>query len=313
MMLSNLALDASSAPTLFELSMASGLAASLKPAFDYTLDVFANRGHEWALFAGTKQVELFALLMFTVEKHYLGEYESSFAENFYGLKRTAADGKALTPRNKLTSLLELVLVPYVRAKLDQKNIPWVKHVWAMYELGALVFQFAYLFGKTKFFTPLLRAQGVCIARLTGDDMKKFNERAASTSVTWKTNKIKFLSQGLTSGIRYAVIFSVVILKLLDYYSSPENRAAREAQQRRFNPSMAPPPPMPPVLLPEAGQLVADPRLCPLCGEPRTNPALSSSGYCFCFKCIHSYVEKHMRCPVTGVRCTPLEIRKVFAT
>ena len=240
----------------------------------------------------------------------------SFTENFYGLKRVVAErsgGSGLTPKHKLSSLLELVFVPYLRFKLSRHGVPWISHVWAVYELSELVFQFAYLFGKSQFFTPLLWAQSILIARLTGEDMKRFNEHAASTSVAWSTNKLKYLMQSLTSMIKYSVIFSVVLLKLFEYYSSPENRAAREAQQRRFNPSVAPPPPLPPIPLPEATQLLSDPRLCPLCGEIRENPALSSSGYCFCHKCIYSHVQQYSKCPVTGAPCTTLEIRKVFAT
>lgn len=311
MILSNLALDASSTPTLFELSMANNLASSLRPAFDYVINVFANRGHEWALYANTKKSELFALLVFGVERHYLDEYESSFAENFYGLKRTTSNGQRLTKMNKISSLLEVVLLPYLRSKSHERQIRSVNHAWAVYELVNLVYQLAYLFNRSKYFTPLLRLQRIVVARITGDDVKRFNEKAAAASVTWSANKMRFLVQGFTSAIKYSIIFSVVILRVYEHYNSPESRASREAQQRRFGGLTAPPPPYPPKILPEASQLLVDPRLCPLCGEVRDNPALSTSGYCFCFKCIHRYVEQHHRCPVTGTPCGLLDIRKIY--
>lgn len=89
--------------------------------------------------------ELFTLALLLLESHYLRHYDASFAENFYGLKRrpalqqSAAEAEgvpsraaalgvsvvaAVTPRpglsgrQKVAALFFLVLVPYLKAKLD---------------------------------------------------------------------------------------------------------------------------------------------------------------------------------------------------
>lgn len=311
----NLALDGSTSPTLFELSMANGLTASLKPAFEYFLGVFAARGHEWAVHTSHRKEEMFLVLMMAVERHYLGTCGASFAENFYGLRRARPDGSDLSPKAKLLSLLELTLVPYLRqlslGPSDYRKLS--VYVWSLYEVASLGFQTAYLFNHSKFANPLLWLQGVVLARLTAEDMKKLSEKAASEAVTWSSNKLRFVLQQSAMLLRYSVILSAVMFKLVEYYYSPQNRAAREAQDmRRFGPSAVPPPrPLPPQL--HAAHLLANPALCPICGESRTDPALSSSGYCFCFKCIHKYVEQHKSCPITGSPCELLEIRRIFST
>lgn len=46
--------------------------------------------------------------------------DSSFSENFYGLKRLLLNGKALTLREKELSLIFLVVLPYFKRKIDDK-------------------------------------------------------------------------------------------------------------------------------------------------------------------------------------------------
>jgi len=213
MFLSNLALDASSEPTLFELSMAASLSNSLRPAFDYFIHVFAARGSPAAAFAVENQNEVYAVLLGFVQRYYLAECAASFEENFYGLKRKSLAEDKLSPKQKLTSLLELVALPYIKSKWNQHKYPFVRFFCAAYELFALMFQLGYLFNRTKFYTPLLWLQGICIARLTGDDMKKVNERAAAAAVSWSTSKFQFFVQRLTSALLASVILGAFVFKL----------------------------------------------------------------------------------------------------
>lgn len=40
--------------------------------------------------------------------------------------------------------------------------------------------------------------------------------------------------------------------------------------------------------------------CPICKMTRRNEtALLTSGYVFCYSCIHNFVQKYKKCPVTG--------------
>jgi peroxin-12 len=56
---------------------------------------------------------------------------------------------------------------------------------------------------------------------------------------------------------------------------------------------------------------ADRTQCPLCRQPRTNPALIPSGYVFCFPCIYAHVESHGQCPVTLAPTAPDAVRKLY--
>ena len=43
--------------------------------------------------------------------------------------------------------------------------------------------------------------------------------------------------------------------------------------------------------------------CPLCRQPRENPTLlTTSGYAFCYKCIHGFISQKGKCPVTLLPC-----------
>ena len=60
------------------------------------------------------------------------------------------------------------------------------------------------------------------------------------------------------------------------------------------------------------QLPAHPTQCPLCKNVRTNPtALGSSGYVFCYPCIHRYLSQHGCCPVTHLPSTPHQLVRLY--
>ena len=53
-------------------------------------------------------------------------------------------------------------------------------------------------------------------------------------------------------------------------------------------------------------------LCPLCHRPRVNPAASTSGYVFCYRCIILHLrEKGEYCPLTGVACPQSRVVRLF--
>ena len=92
-----------------------------------------------------------------------------------------------------------------------------------------------------------------------------------------------------------------------------------AEQRLGEKKALPPPPPPPALPlvpPEAGGLAlpADPALCPLCRRRRTNPALvATSGYAFCYPCIHGEVAARGRCPVTHAPARLEHVRRLYTS
>ncbi|KAH9255333.1 hypothetical protein BASA81_006785 [Batrachochytrium salamandrivorans] len=287
LLLSNLSLEEDGSPTFFELSMAGSLSQSFKPAFDYLVNVLFERNPQstWASHLMVYRNETFFALLALVERHYLKLFNAGFCENFYGMKREMANadgGKTLVNSRKLTSLVELVLLPYLCGRFPT--------VLKINESACLGFALAYMFKKTRYYSPWHLMQGLVLTRLGADDAKLGTESFS-------------LVQKFANALRMGIVASAVLFKIAEYYYSNENRAMREANQVHMQ---VPPPPQ--QLLP---QVKLDPRLCPLCGNARTEPALSPSGYMFCYQCLADHVSKHHTCPLTNLPCHPQDIRKVF--
>mmetsp|Transcript_11906 Transcript_11906/g.16138 ORF Transcript_11906/g.16138 Transcript_11906/m.16138 type:complete len:446 (+) Transcript_11906:176-1513(+) len=112
---------------------------------------------------------------------------------------------------------------------------------------------------------------------------------------------------LSDHIQSSIVGAVLTFKVLEWWYG--------MAEERMNPSqvlpLPPPPPIPPPH-PQGKQLPGDVRVCPLCRNPRTNPALCvTSGYVFCYPCLHEYVSKKKACPVTLERSSTESIWKLY--
>ncbi|XP_027104596.2 peroxisome biogenesis protein 12-like [Coffea arabica] len=130
-------------PTFFEMAAAQQLPSSLRAALTYSLGVLALRRpfiHKILDY----EDEFFALLMLVLETHSLRTTDASFAESLYGLRRRAVNIKVKTKdnihskkkilpldspadaihhnglekRQKILSVVVLVVLPYFRSKLQ---------------------------------------------------------------------------------------------------------------------------------------------------------------------------------------------------
>lgn len=222
-------------PSFFELVAQERLTMGIKPALAHVLNVMAERMPRFRTLASYSD-ELFFTLRYLLERHYLREYSGSFAENFYGLKRVDLRTEAAVARLKQTSpsslldgktgerktvdsfrlpvsararaLMTLVIVPYIKTKLDcwymEQNslqpheIPaptpqdstkvkllrklrvlflrFYPFLNAGFEGVMLLFQLRYLFSTNAFFTPFLQLIGQRIQRLSMEDMTAMNTR-----------------------------------------------------------------------------------------------------------------------------------------
>lgn len=118
-----------SRPTFFEMAAAQQLPASLRGALTYSIGVLALRRpflHKLLDF----EDESFALLMLVLESHTLRTTDASFSESLYGLRRRPANitvninkddaapsTASLRRRQKLLSVVFLVVLPYLKSKL----------------------------------------------------------------------------------------------------------------------------------------------------------------------------------------------------
>ena len=178
-----------------------------------------------------------------------------------------------------------------------------------YEMLNLVFQLLFMFGRSKFYGPLFYLQGVYFARLDHDDYKA--QREASDALEKNGGIIAKATARAFTAFRLLLISSALVFKLVEWYYSPENRAQREASQAKPTTMTSIPPPLPPQPLPSARLLAKDQDKCPVCANKRTNPAVASSGVVYCYACIHDHVSVNGTCPVTGIKCSIQQIRRIY--
>ncbi|NWS71585.1 PEX12 protein, partial [Crotophaga sulcirostris] len=293
--------------------------------------------------------ELYLLLDALLQQHYLGSCSASFSENFYSLKRvpTGARGRLALATAGLPkplhcrSLLLLVLIPYLKGKLeklvsslreeDEYSIhppssswkrfyraflaayPFMNMAWEGWFLAQ---QLCYILGEAQHHSPLLRLAGVRLVRLTAEDVLALENKLEGATSS-QTHSIKTQVQsavrkalgGLAFSLSTGLSVSVFFLQFLDWWYSSEN-------QETIKSLTALPTPPPPVHLDrEAGSALL-PKLktvCPLCRKIRVNAtALSTSGYVFCYRCAYSYVKAHQRCPVTGYATELQHLVKLYS-
>ncbi|KAA1111466.1 ubiquitin-protein ligase peroxin 12 [Puccinia graminis f. sp. tritici] len=120
-------------PTFFELVAQDQLRELIGPVIRYVTSVFAQRYPRYLIKLLNHHDEVFAVMMYFIERYYLKNWCGSFAENFYGLSRRRhriakpvslpdstvgpqADPGRLAPHNVRLSLIFLVAIPYLRAK-----------------------------------------------------------------------------------------------------------------------------------------------------------------------------------------------------
>ncbi|KAG2217287.1 hypothetical protein INT45_005389 [Circinella minor] len=193
-------------------------------------------------------------------------------------------------------------------QLFRKVYPYIN---MLYHGSNLAYNIAYLFGKTKYYSPWLHLIGLEIKRMSMADYRTYYDKLAQTQP--KNGNSSFLSTSFStmSGIFSKVIeflkvllpMSIFFYKFLEWwYSSEFARGGNAGALGDGEAENTIPPPE---------KLKADPRgtpvpntrnTCPLClTSPINNPTALPSGYVFCYTCAYHYVEEHNRCPVTWTK------------
>ncbi|KAK3083857.1 hypothetical protein FSP39_004225 [Pinctada imbricata] len=295
-----------SKPTIFEVIAQENLMHGIRPALHHVVKVLAESRPEslgWTLHWFD---EIYTVLDFVLQNYYLHYHNGSFAENFYSLKRVCScnrDQKRLPRKEHWKSLFCLNKSWHSLLKLFVMVYPYIHMSW---EGSLLAFQVMYMFGKSRWHSPLIKASGVELRQHDMDDMVTEEK---TDSIDWSHASLKeklnfssfrvlnFTAQTLSTGLSVGVFF----LQFLDWWYASDTNA----------PSlMALPIPDPP----QVNSDVAVPKseLCPLCLKIRTNDtALSVSGYVFCYPCIHEYIKQHRCCPVTSYPASTSSLVKLY--
>ncbi|NXH18201.1 PEX12 protein, partial [Bucco capensis] len=336
-------------PSIFEAVAQDSLMAAVKPALQHLVKVLAESnpgryGFLWHWFD-----EVYVLLDLLLQQHCLAKCSASFSENFYSLKRIPMGDcrqpllatAGLPKRQHWKSLLLLVLVPYLKGKLeklvsslkeeDEYSIhppssswkrfyraflaayPFVNMTW---EGWFLIQQLCYILGKAQHHSPMLRLAGVRLIRLTAEDIQALEKRSAgatsSQALSIKTqvqSAVRKALGGIAFSLSSGLSISVFFLQFLDWWYSSENQEAIQSLT-------ALPTPPPPVHLEHRATETLLPRLksvCPLCHQVRVNATvLATSGFVFCYRCAYSYVKAHQRCPITGYATELQHLVKLYS-
>ncbi|XP_040280638.1 peroxisome assembly protein 12 [Bufo bufo] len=325
-------------PSIFEVVAQESLMAAVRPALHHVVKVLAESnparfGPLWRWFD-----EVYTLLDLLLQQHYLSWASASFSENFYGLKRVAmanSNGQRTLQRKEYwRSLLLLVLVPYLRVKLEKfvnrlreeedysiqnptsfsercykailASYPFVKLSW---EGCFLLYQLRYILWNTSHHSPLLRLAGVQLARLTLEDLQAMDataEKIASTpSALGVGSVLKKVLGGVSMTLSSSLSLGVFFLQFLEWWYSAENQETVKSLSSL-------PAPTAPIHFDLETYSPLLPKLktvCPLCRKVRVNDtALGTSGYVFCYRCAYYYVKNHQRCPVSGY---PTEVQHLI--
>lgn len=179
---------------------------------------------------------------------------------------------------------------------------------------AFAYQLLYLLEVTPYYTPGLHLTGLVVRRTTGQESVALAHAAAASrarhlarAVPAPLRPLARAGYALLDHAHTALIGTVFLFKMMEWwYQSAEQRVAAPAI---YPP---PPPPPPPKVAPDGVGLPTDRRVCPLCAQRRTNPAMvAASGFVFCYPCAFRYVTQYRRCPVTLVPAEVDQIRRLY--
>uniref|UniRef100_A0A6B2L9Q4 Peroxisome assembly protein 12 n=1 Tax=Arcella intermedia TaxID=1963864 RepID=A0A6B2L9Q4_9EUKA len=321
-----------------ELFLESQMVPSLKPALEWILQVaMQNRSRLYPVLQYID--EIFYGMVFVLERHYLKYYDSSFSENFYGLKRIVVTedgtkGAPLQKKHKLWSLFFLVVVPYIKTKLDkyyEKNFTNPRpgspppsdsakrffklvypYVVAIYEATFFLYQILYMYDYTQYYNPFFHLMGFTVKRQTLPDIEQIERKEKQKRLDRMKQSgffiqlYNFVSDIFTKTLDYSqtiLITTIFFFKFLEWWS----------QEPRFQQTdtLTPPPPSPPKRAPGGLPIPKEANHCPICNETRTNPCMAISGFVFCYSCLHKYVEENKRCPITFMPMEIDQIRRLY--
>lgn len=320
-------------PSIFEISVLFQLRQSFWPAFEHIVKVVCQQNPAALAPLYRKRIEAFYFLMFFVQRNYLMNHDASVGEWLYGFhrRRTVSSGglataSSLSDGDRALSLLYLVFVPFLHAKLsaayhtlrdaqeasvDPTYVPepGAASLLALPDLAkqllmrvypivhavsngfGLFYQLLYAFKRSSFASPSLAAAGLRLLRTPPASAQDIANVAPEAGQGFWSK--------LFTGAKYAMIGTFVAIKVLEWYYSSEVQQQTSAKPRQL------PPPPPPVLVGRSGG-----GICRICNEKRKNPAASSSGLVFCYTCLFRYVQDNQECPVTRLPCSVKQIRKL---
>jgi peroxin-12 len=207
----------------------------------------------------------------------------------------------------------------IKENMKKKFLKYYPIVNMLYNLSFFIQRVCYLYDKTEYFNPWFRLIGLRIQRMTMEDYKKNNQSQDKLmdiirSILNNTNAnfakkllacIRVLSGRSFELLKYALPLFVLTFKFMEWWTN-QVKSNSAVDQSNI--------PAPPEALephPDGLSIPDDVTKCPICRRTRTNTAVTSTGYAFCYPCIFNYIEENHRCPITLVKLNSENIRKIY--
>ncbi|KAL5032179.1 hypothetical protein BDV3_000769 [Batrachochytrium dendrobatidis] len=263
---------------------------------------------------------LAALILVPLVKSKLDEIHERLAqrrtsERFVGFV-PESDSETQSPSTNLfNSSSNLEKLGKIAVKVFKTGYPYTNAAYSAIILG---FQIAYMYGKTPYYSPWLYLCGLKLKRLSVSDYQEYDRKARQTrgqaldvisnsrGMQFVARVLQFVAGELVGVIQYAIPMGILLFKFLEWwYASDHHKSAN------MLPIPPPPDPIPPHI--DGTKLPKDAHICPLCSKPRTNSAMLSTGYAFCYPCIFNYVSEYGKCPITFIPLRIDNLRKIYHT
>ncbi|KAJ0173377.1 hypothetical protein K1T71_011553 [Dendrolimus kikuchii] len=312
-------------PSVFQVTAQEALGATVKPALKKLIEFLAATYPNKCSWCVKWYDELYLLFDCCLQYHYLKHYAASFSESFYGLLRVPTihssefhTGQRLPVLLERGSIALLVLLPYVKGKLDRVVEQWREddddgrlgkttedrlrraaiHIYSILHLvseGAKLMQLArYLAGKADAHSPSLALLGLTLTEAPPEQMVEDEYTWSDLFRSLITGQIgsamvtfPMVGRAALRGVEYGAF----LVQFLRWWESSAPSGASGLP--------TPPPPQ------RDERAVRWRNKCPLCLQSWKIPTvLPVSGYIFCYVCISRHVRAHACCPLT--RCPAAE-------
>lgn len=197
-------------------------------------------------------------------------------------------------------------------QMFKKAYPWCN---ISFEVWLLCYNVAYLFDRSAFYRPWLAWIGVDLRRLGPEDFRRTQvipqqiETTPLSMLNTLQSLIRRSPRLMLDSFKILLPTAIFFVKFLEWWYSPSSPARMVSR-----PSTGPPIPPPKILKPHPQGIPFDRSaygICPLCRSPIANATALPSGYVFCYRCAHSHVEEHGRCPVTLTPAHVWQLRKIL--
>ena len=342
--------------------------SSLWPAFEHILHTIAHQFPtstplNYSLHYGR---EIYAVLRGIVESYFLAQQNCTAFELLYGLRRAAVNQDVaqkptpttfqqnkpppnLTRKTMLLSILEVVMLPYLAAKLDALHARAIECLNARHtqniastslsvtkstskavadvfrsqfvrlypylrkSLGivAAMYQLTFCLGRTQYFSLWQHVWKYNVVRHVPQPETPFNAGGKlATEMLNRPNTVRGKVMAYgAAAVQYSVIVGVLGFKFFEWWYTPE---VQELAQQSSTETAPPPPPIE-LVKPSVEPVDTASVACPLCKERCTNMAACPSGFVYCYPCVYAYIEEHGRTPKGGLPCTTNDIRKCWVS